>query len=173
MTRTQPYIKQNVIDSFRLVTLINVELLYTAQAILRILLKVSHFLMITVHHYHDVSLSPKTSKPGNEDLFTTMGQGSAGGRRLLGMGRGGGRTYRKRYLISNLIRCCQATNDEKPDLKSFPSISYLFPIATSEKISWSTFEVNGYCFFLENTEVQNPFKSTQRRTGNNDQFIVN
>ena len=45
--------------------------------------------MITVHHYHDVSLSPKTSKPGNEDLFTTMGQGSAGGRSLLGMGRGG------------------------------------------------------------------------------------
>ena len=46
--------------------------------------------LITVYHYHAVSFSPKTSKPGNEDLFTTMGQGSAGGRSLLGMGRGGG-----------------------------------------------------------------------------------
>ena len=45
--------------------------------------------LITVHHYHDVSFSPKTSKPGNEDLFTTMGQGSAGERSLLGMGSGG------------------------------------------------------------------------------------
>ena len=172
MTRTQPYIKQNVIDSFRLVTLINDQLLYTAQAILRIRLKVSHFLMITVHHYHDVSFSPKTSKPGNEDLFTTMGQGSAGEQVSSGWG-GGERTYRNRYLISDLIRCCQATNDEKTDLKSFPCISYLFPKATSEKISWPTFEVNVSCYFLENTEVQSPFKSTQRWTGNNDQFILN
>ena len=35
--------------------------------------------LITVRHYHDVSFSPKTSKPGNEDLFTTMGEGSGGG----------------------------------------------------------------------------------------------
>lgn len=65
-----------------------------------------------------------------------------------GGGVGGGkRTYRNRYLSSDLIRCCQATNNEKPDLKSFPCISYLFPIATSEKISWSIFEVNVSCFF--------------------------
>ena len=104
--------------------------------------------LITVHHHHDVSFSPKRSKPGNEDLFTTMGQGSAGERSLLGMGRGGERTFRKRYLISDRIRCCQATNDEKPDLKSLPCISYLYPIAASEKISWSIFEVNVSCFFL-------------------------
>ena len=30
---------------------------------------------------------------------------------------GGGRTYRKRYLISDRIRCCQATNDEKTRLE--------------------------------------------------------
>lgn len=61
----------------------------------------------------------KRSKPGNEDLFTTMGQGSAGEQVSSGWG-GGERTYRNRYLISDLIRCCQATNDEKPDLKSYP-----------------------------------------------------
>ena len=63
----------------------------------------------------------KRSKPGNEDLFTTLGQESAGEQVSSGWGGGGGeRTYRNRYLISDLIRCCQATNDEKPDLKSFP-----------------------------------------------------
>ena len=85
-----------------------------------------------------------------------------GERSLLGMGRGVGgrkRTYRKRYLISDLIRCCQATNDEKPDLKSFPCISYLFPIATSEKNSWSIFEVNVSCFSLKILRYRTPFKS--------------
>ena len=46
--------------------------------------------LITVHHYHDVSFSPKTTKPGNEDLFNTKGQGSAGEEVSSGWGGGGG-----------------------------------------------------------------------------------
>lgn len=44
--------------------------------------------LITVHQYHDVSFSPKTSKPGNEDLFATIGEESGGG-------GGGGGGFRK------------------------------------------------------------------------------
>ena len=103
--------------------------------------------LIPVHHHHDVSFSPKRSKPGNEDLFTTMGQGSRGKEvsSEWGGGWGGRRTYRNRSLISDLIQCCQATNDKKPDLKSFPCISYLF----HGRHLKPTFTV----FFLENTEV--------------------
>ena len=75
----------------------------------------SLFIVTMMSHFRQ-----KRSKPGNEDLFTTMGQGSAGEQVSSGWGGGGERTYRNRYLISDLIRCCQATNDEKPDLKSFP-----------------------------------------------------
>ena len=106
--------------------------------------------LITVHHYHDVSFSPKTTKPGNEDLFNTKGQGSAGEEVSSGWGGGGGGkcTYRNRYLISDLIRCCQATNDEKP------AFSLLQPQRKFHGLYLkSTFHV----FFLENTKVQNPF----------------
>ena len=110
--------------------------------------------LITVHHYHDVSFSPKTSKPGNEDLFTTMGQGSAGGRILLGMWRGAGDVPTVNVtLFQTVFAVVKRRMMKKPNLKSFPCISYLFPIATSEKISWPTFEVNVSCYFLENTEV--------------------
>ena len=43
------------------------------------------------------------------------GKGARGEEVSSEWGGGGGRTYRKRYLISDRIRCCQATNDEKPD----------------------------------------------------------
>ena len=102
MTPTKFYRKQSIIDSFWVVTLINAQILC------------------------------KTSKLGNKGVVPTMGGRSGGGggwRSLLGLGRG--RTYRNRYFLSDLIRCCQATNDEKPALKSFPCTSYLFPIATS------------------------------------------
>ena len=48
--------------------------------------------LITAHHYHDVSFSPKTTKPGNEDLCNTKGQGSAGEEVSSGWG-GGGEVY--------------------------------------------------------------------------------
>ena len=46
--------------------------------------------LIPVHHHHDVSFSPKRSKPGNEDLFTTMGQWSRGKEVSSEWGGGGG-----------------------------------------------------------------------------------
>ena len=78
-------------------------------------------LLIPIHRYHDVSFSPKKVETWKRGFIYYDGARERGGTGLLGMGRGGGdRTYRNRYLILDLIRCCQATNDEKPDLKSFP-----------------------------------------------------
>ena len=35
--------------------------------------------LVTVYYYHDVSFSPKTSKPGNKGLVPTMGGKELGG----------------------------------------------------------------------------------------------
>ena len=46
--------------------------------------------LVTVYYYHDVSFSPKTSKPGNKGLVPTMGGKELGGGGEVSSGWGGG-----------------------------------------------------------------------------------
>lgn len=137
MTPAKPYRKQNIIDSFCFVTLIN-QILCKAQASFCSRPKVFHFLLCVNVWSPFIITMMSHFRPRRRNLetrvqFLRWGERSwGGGRSLLGLGRW--LTYRNRYFLSDLIHCCQSTNDEKPALKSFPCTSYLFPIATSQKI---------------------------------------
>ena len=95
----------------------------------------SLFIVTMMSHFRQ-----KRSKPGNEDLFTTMGQESAGEQVSSGWGGGSVPTVTV-TLFQTLFAVVKRRMMKNPTWSRFL-------IATSEKISWSIFEVNVYCFFF-------------------------